>query len=434
MRNLSFDPFWWDDARPESALPPQALPASVDIAVVGAGYTGLSAACELAAAGREVLVLDSRSPGMGASTRNGGMVGSGMRLELPQLARRFGRDRAERILRESYDAVDHLEQSIVHHGIECSFRRTGRTLAAWSPRDLENLRRRAETINRLREGEAEVLDAQRLRTEEVASHRYCGGLLMKTHGAVQPAQLHAGLLARARKLGVSFAFESAVLGVQKARDGVRLHLHQAEIRAGEAILATNGYTGRQLGWPARRLLPVPSFMIASEPLSDETLMRMLPRDRMIVETRARHCYYRRSHDGRRLLLGGRASMMNIPPSRAAGALARLVRGLFPDERLAYTHCWSGFVAFAEGFVPFIERRGNVTCVGGYCGNGVAMSNYLGRKAALRILADPEGETAFARRDSRSLLAASLPRGVMRLAAEVALRGRDVVDHRAQRTA
>lgn len=434
MRKLESSPFWWEDARPANVSAPESFPSTVDVAVIGAGYTGLSAACRLAAAGRDVLVLDSRAPGFGASTRNGGMVGSGTRLDLDQLSARLGSDRARGIMLESYEAVDHLESTLIRYGISCNFRRTGRVLAAWSPADLQRLRQRAKVANRLREGEAEILDAQQLAAEGVASPRYCGGMLLKTHGAVQPARLHAGLLARARALGTRFAFSTAVTGIDRGHSGSVLRLRRAELRANEVIVATNGYTGRELGWPAQLLLPIPSFMIASQPLPAETLARMLPRDRMIVETRARHCYFRRSHDGRRLLLGGRASMMNIHPSRAAGTLARLVANLFPDERLTYSHCWSGFVAFSADFLPIIERRHGVTFVGGYCGNGVALSVYLGGKAALRILNDPQGQTAFAEQECRPALMTRLPRGITRLAATVGLRCRDLVDNRRRRRA
>ena len=432
--SLSFEPYWWDAAPPASDPAPAELPDSVDTAVVGAGFTGLAAARVLAAAGRDTLVLEARRLGSGASTRNGGMAGSGTRQRLGEIASRYGMDRAQRILRESLEAVDSLETMIRELGIECDFARTGRVLAAWRHRDLDGFARHAEDVNALRPGEAQLVDADRLQTEEVASRRYHGGLVLRTHGGLHPAKLHAGLLAATRAAGARFAPQMPVQGIERTRDGFRLRTPAGEVRAGEVIVATNGYTDRAIPWLRRRLLPIPSYVIASEPMPPTELAALIPGGRMIVESRHRYCYYRRSPDGTRLLFGGRASLAEIPLPRAAVRLQRMIADLFPEAagRLRYSHCWTGFVAFTGSFLPFVARQDGIHYVGGYNGNGVALSQYLGRKAALLALGDPESETAFAGTRPETPTYYLLPGGLIRSGAEAVLRCQDLSDRTARR--
>ena len=157
------------------------------------------------------------------------------------------------------------------------------------------------------------------------------------------------------------------------------------------VIATNGYTGAESPALRRRLVPVPSFIIATEPLGRERVKALIPGGRMIVETRSRTCYYRPSPDGQRLLFGGRASVVPTEPSQAAARLYRLMTGLFPSlEGVAVSHAWTGFVAFSRDHLPHIGRRDGLHYALGYSGSGVAMAPYLGHKIAQRLLGNPEG--------------------------------------------
>lgn len=430
MERISFEPYWWEAARPLKLDAPTPFPTSVDIAIVGAGFTGLAAASTLAGAGKDTMVLDSRELGQGASTRNGGMAGSGTRLSLPLLTKRFGQSCAERLLKESFEAVEELESSLVAQGISCDFARTGRVIAAWTSADLEKLSRHAENVNRFRPGEAELVDAGDLRRQEVASTKYCGGIRLRSHGGLHPAKLHSGLLENARANGVRFAPSTPVLGIRNECDGFRLRLNGGSLRARKVLVATNGYTDRSQPWLAKRLLPIPSYLIASEPLPPDRLSELLPGTSMIVETRSRHCYYRRSPDGTRLVFGARASMRPVPLPRAASILRQIIEDLFPDTAhgLRYTHCWTGFVAFSGTQLPLITESKGITYVGAYCGNGVVLSNYLGRKAAFRMLGNPAGETVFAEIPIHAPIAFRLPNNLLQSAAEILIRGRDLVEN------
>jgi glycine/D-amino acid oxidase-like deaminating enzyme len=166
--------------------------------------------------------------------------------------------------------------------------------------------------------------------------------------------------------------------------------------AGKVVMATNGYTRGAFGWLRRRVFPLPSFLIATEPLPAGLPARLAPGGRMMVETRARHCYFRLSPDGSRVLFGGRAAMTPIAPARAAEWLHRTMADIWPelaDARL--THAWSGLTGYSFAHLPHVGTWRGVTYAAGYSGSGVALAPYLGMKAAYRALGDPRGETAYA---------------------------------------
>ncbi len=423
---LSFDPWWWNAAPLEEPCPrSEALPESADVVVVGAGFTGLAAARTLARGGRDALVLDAGAPGFGASSRNGGMAGSGLRLSLPRLEARYGKRLARRLLLESLEAVDALEKTIRSLEIDCSFSRCGRVVAAWTREHFERLKRHADDIDDLRPGEAEILDQSRLFEQEVASRRYCGGLLLRTHGGLHPAALHRGVLGAARLAGARVRGETPVLRLNSAAGGWDVETPSGTVRAGKVIVATNGYSDGTVRWWRRHLLPVPSYIVVSEPLPADRLARLLPGKRMIVETHPRHAYFRRTPCDSRLMFGGRASVQPIPLPSAARRLHGMIERLFgPEARgLRYSHCWTGWVAFTASQMPHIVERDGVFHAGGYCGNGVALSNYLGTKAAFRLMNDPQGDTAFAEIPARAPSVFRLPDSWLHAALETGMRFR-----------
>ena len=241
---LSEDPWWWCAAPPEKTEAcRRPLPATVDAVLVGAGFTGLSAARILSLHGRSTLVLDASAPGFGASSRNGGMAGSGLRVPLPTLAARYGRPLAVRLLTESLASVDSLERTIEALGIDCGFRRSGRIAAAWTHRHFDGLKRQAEDINELRPDEAEIVGRDRLIAEEVSSERYQGGVLFRTHGGLHPAELHRGLLRAAREAGAHVQGCTPVRRIEETRAGSSVETPAGVVRAKHVLVATNGYSG-----------------------------------------------------------------------------------------------------------------------------------------------------------------------------------------------
>ncbi len=384
------EPFWWDEAQPDRSVTTDSLPSRVDALVVGAGYAGLTAALTLARAGRSVLVLDADCPGFGASTRNGGMIGSGHRVGLAALRRRYGETTALAVLSEGHEALAFTTGLIEREGIACRFATTGRFRGAWTPAHFAAMAAELDEQRRLLGLEVELVPPAET-GREVATDRYHGGAVFLRHGAVQPAMLHAGLLALARGAGAMIRGGTPVT----ALDGTNAMTPQGRIVARDVLIATNGYTPAAAGQLRQAVLPVPSFLIATEPLGAERVRRLIPGGRMIVETRSAHCYYRASPDGQRIVLGGRAALHPVPLARAAARLRQLLVGLFAELRdVTVTHAWSGNIAMTRSGHPMLGGVGGVWHALGCGGSGIAMMPYLGWRAANKILGGPEGRTGL----------------------------------------
>ena len=321
-------PFWWDDAGPRPDLP-DAPPARVDLVVVGAGFTGLSAALAARDAGADVAVIDAGWPGAGASSRNGGMFGAHPRLPFDTLAKQFGESVATGVTRESLAAFQHTKGLIDNERIACDFEVTGRLLLAWTRAHHEGQKRLAAAVSKAGGGTAELVPKDALQAE-IATDRYFGGLRFPDHAALQPRKFHDGLLAAALKRDIPVIADCPALRVQRTIDGFRVETPKGEIRARRLVAATNGYTDGAFQRLRARVFPLPSFLIATEPLSPNLVAALAPGRRMYVETRARHSYYRVSPDGSRILFGGRASMRPIDLRTAAARLRATMCDIWPD--------------------------------------------------------------------------------------------------------
>lgn len=390
---LRSTPYWWE-AAPLDATPPAALPEQVEVAVVGAGYAGLTAALTLARAGREVLVLDARQPGEGASTRSGGMIGSGHRLGLGALTAMYGKERALAVMREGLQALDFTTGLIEREAIACDLVRCGRFRGAWTPAHYDAMARDIDAQRKEVGLEADMVGRAEA-AAEVATGRYHGGAIFHRHGGLHPARFHAGLLRLARGAGARVEGQAAVRAIEADGRSFALRTARGMVRADAVLVATNGYEPGAAGL-RRRVVPVPSFLVATEELGDDRVKALIPGGRMIVETRAAHCYYRPSPDGRRLVLGGRAALHPVPPERAAGRLRQLLASLFPElATVGLSHSWSGNVAMTRTGHPGIGRdRRGVWHALGCCGSGVAMMPYLGWRLAQKVLGTAEARTAF----------------------------------------
>ncbi|HEX6014800.1 MAG TPA: FAD-binding oxidoreductase [Geminicoccaceae bacterium] len=228
-------PYWWDEAPIAPAEADQALPGRADV-VVGAGYTGLSAALALARAGRSVLVLDANLPGEGASTRSGGMIGSGHRVGLGELERRHGREAAKALAREGMVALEFTLGLIEREGIACHLQRVGRFRGAWLPAHYEAMAREVERQRRELGLEADMVPAAEARRREVATDHYHGGAVYHRHGGVHPAFLHAGLWGRAREAGAVVLGRTPVVGIDAGTRDARVATERGELAAGQVVV------------------------------------------------------------------------------------------------------------------------------------------------------------------------------------------------------
>ena len=236
--------------------------ASVDVVVVGGGYTGLGAALELARRGRSVAVLDSGGIARGASSRNGGMVHPGVKHDLASL---LAEGRGRRRFDDTLAAYDGLSDLIAQCGIDCDFVPTGHLELAHHPRQAEGLRRAAAAYASI--GQAASFVGRDELGAEIGSAEFFGGLAVEHSGAVHPAKLAAGLARAASEAGASLHPGTSVLGIERKGAGHAVRTTGGEVAAAEVVVATNGTTdGRLVPWLGRRVLGVGSFIIATEPL------------------------------------------------------------------------------------------------------------------------------------------------------------------------
>jgi glycine/D-amino acid oxidase-like deaminating enzyme len=389
----SHDPYWWDAAPLESQAN-VALPKECDVAIIGGGYAGLSAALTLVRAGRAVVVLEALAPGEGASTRSGGMIGHGHRLSYAKLIERFGAQKAKDLVREGMSSLDFAKSLISDERIDAALQVVGRMRGAWTEADYATMARDAEALKRDLDMPIDVLSKADVR-REIAADCYQGGLLFRAHGGVHPAMFYRGLLDRARAAGALVAAQAPVTAVNRQANRFTVDTARGSIAAAAVVVTTNGYTGRATPAFARRLVAIPSYMIATEPIGHDRVRSLIPNGRMLVETRDKHLYYRPAPDGTRIVLGGRAALHPIPLDDAAEWLAKELRGIFPAlDNTRVSHVWTGNVAMTRSDLPGIGQRDGIWYALGCNGSGVALMPYLGHKVALKVLGRPEGNTAF----------------------------------------
>lgn len=381
-------PYWWEAAEPPAR--DGQLPAEAAAAIVGGGYAGLSAALTLRRLGHDVVVLDAERIGWGASSRNGGMVSGGLKVASGDLARQVGAEQARAIAEAAAASFPFIEELIAREGIDCDYVRCGRFVPAWTPAHYRALERKAPSIAEVTGLPTRMLPRARQR-EELGSDHYHGGMVAEATGSLHPGKYARGLADAAARAGAVLVDGVRVRGIDAAGSGFRIRTERGELRAGAVLVATNGYAKPRNGagampWLARRLVPVASYIIATEPLGRERVRALFPNLRMIADTKRVLNYFRPSPDGELVLWGGRASFrLDTPATTAAPALYQAMTEVFPELRgVGITHAWTGNVAFTLDGLPHIGVQDGVHYAAGCQGSGVAMASWLGHQSALKL--------------------------------------------------
>ena len=390
-QKISVTPLWMDGA----AMPQSfdaALPAQVDVLVIGAGYTGLAAAYETAAAGRSTLVLDAGAIGTGCSSRNGGQVAYSIKPTYEALKARHGADLAFRICREGLDAVAYLRSLAAQ--LDCGWRDDGGFCGAHTPRHFGQMVRDAENQPRGLEQRISIVTKAR-QHEEIASDFYHGGSVYQDDASVDPTRMLLALLRRAQSGGATLADRCPVTAIRSSPDGFEVMTARGRICARQVLLATNGHSGALSPWHRRRVIPIGSYQIATEPLGAERIRSLIPQRRNMADSRRVVVYFRPSPDGERIIFGGRAALAEKDPLACVPRLRQMMDRIFPQlKTVRITHAWVGWVAYTFDTLPHLGCHEGIHYCMGYCGQGVPMAPYFGRRIAQQMLGLEEGRTAL----------------------------------------
>ena len=392
-RDFKPRPYWWEAHEPKP-LPEIALPREKRVAIVGAGYTGLNAALELAASGIDCIVLDANEPGFGASTRNGGMVSGGVNIGKRYMAKALMPEEAAPFLADAADAFSLVEDLIARENIDCGWTRAGYFLGAWCQSHYDGMAKKVDILNTYARSEAYLVPPEGQR-QEIGSDYYRGGMVIGRAGHLHPALFFKGILDLCQKRGVAIATKTPVTKLTQEGSGWQVETPRGTIQAGDVIIATNGYTGDVTPQFKRRVVPVGSYIIATEELDAALAASLSPRNRSFADTRRVLTYYRMSPDGKRLIFGGRAKFGHTAPVDTAPILYQFMTDRFPQLKgVRITHAWTGNVAFTLDETPHMGRFDNLHYALGCNGSGVAMMSYLGQQTARKIAGKSNRVSAF----------------------------------------
>jgi len=363
------------------AVPPLQASLDCDVAIVGAGITGLSTALHLAEKGVSVCVLDAAEPAWGASGRNGGQVIPGIKHDPKAIFARYGHEHGAYLLDMVGSAADTVFELIDRYRIDCSPVRKGwiqpahtaRALALVQDRAMQWAERGAPVI---------LLDRAQVR-DRLGTHHYLGGWLDLRAGSVHPLRYTRGLLAVAQSKGVQVFGKSEAVSLRRVGDRWVVSVpNGSQLRAPRALIATNAYTGDL--WPQlkRSVIAANSFIIATEPLEPNVDASILPGGEVASDSRRLLLYFRRDHEGR-FILGGRGIFKEPRSADDWRHLVRAAYRLYPQlQGISFPYRWSGRVALTRDFIPHVhEPAPGLSIVLGYNGRGVALGTQMGKYLA-----------------------------------------------------
>ena len=391
--NYKNTPYWWDRT-PRPTIKEIPLPKETEVLVIGSGYTGLCTAIQTCRNGLDTVILDAQDAGWGGSSRNGGQVSPNIKPSFQDLSRKYGEETARELLKEGNNALKWIGDFIQEENIDCDFRLVGHYYGAHS---LSQFKKLEKKINEQPEGlqlDVNLIPKSQQHTE-IGSDFYHGGIVHKNHASLDPARFHQGLLEAALTSGVQIKTHCAVNKIEKKGGIFQIHTEAGTMSAREVVVATNGYTGTATPWHRRRVIPIGSYIISTEMLSEDLVNELIPRDRVITDSRKLVVYYRASPDRKRILFGGRVSLNETDPDKCAKPLHKKLTQIFPQlAKIKVSHSWMGFVGFTFDHMPHTGDKEGVHYAMGYCGSGVCLSSYFGTKLGQRMAGLSQGNTVF----------------------------------------
>jgi glycine/D-amino acid oxidase-like deaminating enzyme len=380
--------------------PADPLPSAADVAIIGAGFTGQSAALALAKRGAKVVVLESETIGWGASSRNGGMVLTGLKLGVNELISKYGRDLTRRMYAASLDTITCVERVVKEENIACDFSRSGHLEVACKQSHFDDYARQAEIIAREFNHELKIVQREDLRTE-IGAAIYYGGMVDEVSAGLNPARYVAGLGAAALRAGAAIHERTTLLKIernsQNGASGFSLTTSRGAVHAKNVLVATSGYTGAATPALRNKVIPIGSFIITTEVLPETLTRELSPRNRQMYDSK-NYLYYFRLTPDNRMLFGGRAAFFPETDQTIRQSAEILRRGMidvYPQLRdTKVDYVWGGTLDFCFDIMPHAGQMDGVYFALGYAGHGVAMATWQGQRMA-EWIADGKTDNPFA---------------------------------------
>ena len=397
--------YWVETGNPAPVLPTASGDRKADVVIIGAGFTGLSTAFHLSQTGIEAVVVEAKDVGWGASGRNGGMLPPRYKKGFATIAKTYGNEVTRRLHAIVHEAIDTVETIVSDCALDCGFARTGQITAAHSNAHLASLKADCAWMA-AEAGDAATLVLSRSEMiDEVGANIHIGGWLDPRGAGIHPLNYVRGLADALQKRGVPIFVGSPVRRLVEEPDGIRLELPGGTITARQVVIATNAYTdatGFAIGGLERRIVPVNTSVICTNPIGSNRAGAVLPSRRMVADTKHIMNWYRMMPDNR-MIFGGRGDITGRSDDPAVyGKLERQLSETFPAiTDVGVGHRWSGKIAITRDDFPHIGRLSpRIAYAMGYGGRGVALANVLGKYLAQLVQgktvdAGPMSTNAFA---------------------------------------
>ncbi|RVU15633.1 NAD(P)/FAD-dependent oxidoreductase [Methylobacterium oryzihabitans] len=377
---MRFASYWHDTAPRFTGAAAGPVEGHYDVAVVGGGFTGLSAARHLARAGASVVVLEGATVGAGASGRNGGHLNNGLAHGYLAAKAELGAERAKALYRALDAAVDTIEALVAEEGIDCAFRRSGKLKLASKPAHLDAIARNFEAVHAEVDPDTALLRKADL-AGEIGSNGFHGGMLSKKSAMMHMGRFVTGLGDAAVRHGATIHEGAPVTGHRRGADRHTLTTPRGSVTAREVLLATGAYTGKPFDYFRRRIVPVGSFIVATRPLTAAEVAATVPGHRTYVTSLNIGNYFRLAPDDR-LIFGGRARFSASTDQRSdarSGAILRAsLARTFPHlAGIEIDYCWGGLVDMTKDRFPRAGVVDGVHFAMGYSGHGAQLSTHMG---------------------------------------------------------
>ena len=384
------EPYWWSDAKPEFVAQ-EEWPSNADVVIVGAGYTGLSAALTLLDSGFKVIIIDKEIAGFGASSRNGGITSGKIKPSIRELKAKFGLDLSKKIVEEGDLARKDLYDFIEKEQIDCDLKINGMFVGATSKKGLENQKKESDFNFRTIGIENKIIEKKDV-PDFIESNKYVGGVFDDKIGSIHPAKLVKSMIHLVHKKG-GLIFDKTTFK-KSERNGKKFNIvtNKGLVKSNHLIIATNAYTDKNIPWLRKKLIPVISEMISTCEIGNNRVNSLMPKLTTFGEALNLFYYFRPSPDGKRILIGGRRVRYNNenPTKKLKSGLLEIFPGLNDIE---ISNHWYGFVTFPIDQIPKLVMHEGIIYAAGYCGSGTVWSRWFGKKAA-EIILNFEQKSAF----------------------------------------